>query len=293
MVSLNNDNTPQKIKAVFSDLDGTLFSPAHTVTERTQKAIEALNRCGVPFVVATGRPFADVFANLETTHLKPDFIITSNGSRVHNAKRELIFACDLNPESACHIFQLPENLDDEGYVSPTSPTRNIQYNLNCNDRWLTNERRNEIRAMFHPSLNYEEVDRMALTPEAIKGTHSMYGWGKHEDLVCLKKYIQRELPDVSTAFPLPHMLDCFPKGNDKGVAMRKVCEQLGISPSETIAFGDGMNDVQMLFEAGQGFVMSNAAPMVKEATKGLPVIGSNSEDAVAAKIEEFLAMGAF
>ncbi|KPA85360.1 haloacid dehalogenase-like hydrolase-like protein [Leptomonas pyrrhocoris] len=283
----------QKIKAVFTDLDGTLYNSEHTLSARTVKAIAALKERGIPFIVATGRPFPDVFANLETTGLKPDFIITSNGSRVHDANHELVFACDLNPESVCRIFQLPAELDDDGVVNPISPTRCIQYNLNCGARWLTNERRDEIRAMFHPSLNYEEVDRMAQTPETIKGTHSMYGWGKHEDLLCVQRYIQRELPDVSSAFPLPHILDCFPSGNHKGVAMRKVCEQLGITPRETIAFGDGMNDVQMLSEAGQGFVMANAAPMVREATKGLPVIGSNREDAVAAKIEELLEADAF
>lgn len=282
-----------KIKAVFSDLDGTLYNSHHTLAPRTSKAIAALKERGIPFIVATGRPFPDVFANLETTGLRPDFIITSNGSRVHDANHQLVFGCDLNPESACRIFQLPSCLDDDGFVNPTSPNRDIQYNLNCEDRWLTNERRDEIRRMFHPSLNYEEVDRMEQTPETIRGTHSMYGWGKHEDLLCVQRYIARELPDVASAFPLPHILDCFPMGNHKGIAMQKVCAKLGILPSETIAFGDGMNDVQMLREAGQGFVMSNAAPMVKEATKGLVMIGSNAEDAVAVKLEELLASGAF
>jgi Cof subfamily protein (haloacid dehalogenase superfamily) len=282
-----------KIKAVFSDLDGTLYNSQHTLTERTAKALAALKDRGIPFVVATGRAFPDVFANLETIGLKPDFIITSNGSRVHDARHELVFACDINPESVCHIFQLPAEMDDDGVVRPHSPTRKIQYNLNCDARWLTNESRDEIRAMFHPSLRCEEVDRMAQNPEALKGTHSMYAWGKHEDLLCVQRYVERELPDVSCAFPLPHILDFFPKGNHKGVAMQKVCEQLGILPSEVIAFGDGMNDVQMLHAVGQGYVMANAPPMVKEATKGLPVISSNSEDGVAAKIEELLAAGAF
>nr|ACS87867.1 haloacid dehalogenase-like hydrolase-like protein [Angomonas deanei] len=282
-----------KIKAVFTDLDGTLYNAQHTISDRTAKAIAALKKKGIPFIVATGRPFPDVFANLETTGLKPDFIITSNGSRVHDANHELVFARDLNPESVCRIFQLPTDLDDDGFVNPTSPNRDIQYNLNCNARWLTNERREEIRAMFHPSLNYEEVDPLEQTPETLSGTHSMYGWGKHEDLVCVQKFIARELPDVASAFPLPHILDCFPQGNHKGVAVQKVCEKLNISPSEVIAFGDGMNDVQMLKEVGQGFVMANAAPMVKEATRGLPIIGSNSEDAVAVKIEELMAADAF
>jgi Cof subfamily protein (haloacid dehalogenase superfamily) len=284
---------PQKIKAVFSDLDGTLYNSQHTVSPRTFKAIAALQAKGVPFIMATGRPFPDVFANLETMGLKPDFIITSNGSRVHDAMHDHVFGCDINPESVRRFFQLSPHLNDDGVVDPAAPARHIQLNLNYEDRWLTNECTEEVRAMYHPSLNYEQVNPKDFEAEMLAGTHSMYAWGKHEDLQCVKKFIERELPDVACAFPLPHILDCFPKGNHKAIAVQKVCDELGIDMAEAIAFGDGMNDVQMLHGVGQGYVMANAAPMVKEAMAGLPVIGTNNEDAVAAKIEELLAAGAF
>lgn len=284
---------PQKIKAVFSDLDGTLYNSKHTVSNRTFKAITALQAKGVPFIMATGRPFPDVFANLETTGLKPDFIITSNGSRVHDSMHDHVFGCDINPESVRRFFQLSLHLNDDGVVDAAAPVRHVQLNLNYEDRWLTNECTEEVRAMYHPSLNYEQVDPKSFTADMLVGTHSMYAWGKHEDLLCVKKFIERELPDVTCAFPLPYILDCFPKGNHKAIAVQKVCDELEIDMSEAIAFGDGMNDVQMLHEVGQGYVMANAAPMVKEAMKGLPVIGTNDDDAVAAKIEELLAADAF
>nr|ACS87866.1 haloacid dehalogenase-like hydrolase-like protein [Angomonas deanei] len=284
---------PQKIKAVFSDLDGTLYNAQHTVSQRTFKAVKALQDKGIPFIMATGRPFPDVFANLETTGLKPDFIITSNGSRVHDAMHDHVFGCDVNPESVERFFQLSMHLTDDGVVDASAPARSIQLNLNYEDRWLTNQCTDEVRAMYHPSLNYEQVDPTTFSAATLSGTHSMYAWGKHEDLLCVKKYIERELPDVTCAFPLPHILDCFPAGNHKAVAVQKVCDELGIDMKETIAFGDGMNDVQMLHGVGQGYVMDNAAPMVKEAMEGLPVIGTNNDDAVAVKLEELLAKGAF
>lgn len=284
---------PQKIKAVFSDLDGTLYNSQHTVSARTFKAITALQAKGVPFIMATGRPHPDVFANLETTGLKPDFIITSNGSRVHDAMHDHVFGVDVNPESVRRFFQLSPHLNEDGVVDPAAPERFLQMNLNYEDRWLTNKCTEEVRAMYHPSLNYEEVNPKDFDADMLMGTHSMYAWGKHEDLVCVKKFVERELPDVKCAFALPHILDCFPMGNHKAIAVQKVCDELEIDMDEVIAFGDGMNDIQMLHEVGQGYVMANAAPMVKEAMEGLPVIGRNDDDAVAAKLEELMAADAF
>ncbi|KPA85359.1 Haloacid dehalogenase-like hydrolase putativehaloacid dehalogenase-like hydrolase-like protein [Leptomonas pyrrhocoris] len=282
------------IKAVFVDMDGTLFDKRHRISPRSVEAIRALKAKGAFFIVATGRPFPDVFGTLGNANLHPDFIVTSNGSRVHDAQHETVFQCDLDAEAVCRIFQLSPHLTAEGVVDPAAPKRQIYYNVNCKDRWLTNECLSSVRAAFHPSYLYEQVDPMAFTPASLQGTHGIWVSGAHEDLNCVRKFIEREFDGVvSCTFALPHILDIFPAGMNKGVALARVCEKLSVSPSEAIAFGDGMNDLQMLRAAGHGFVMANAAPMVKEAATGLPVIDSNDNDGVAKKIEELLAAGAF
>ncbi|KPI88843.1 haloacid dehalogenase-like hydrolase-like protein [Leptomonas seymouri] len=282
------------IKAVFVDMDGTLFNSEHTISPRTIAAIHAVKEKGAYLIVATGRPFPDVFGNLDKASLQPDFIVTSNGSRIHDAKRSIVFQCDLSEEAVCRIFQLSPYLSEEGFVDTAAQKRQIYYNVNCNDRWFTNECLASVRAAFHPSFLYEQVDPMACTPESLKGTHSMWVRGMHADLQCVKNFIDREFAGiVSCTFALPHILDVFPAGMNKGVAMARVCENLGIKHSETIAFGDGMNDLQMLHAAGQGYVMGNAAPMVKAAAKDLPVIDSNNEEGVAKKLEDLLAAGSF
>ncbi|CAM39681.1 haloacid dehalogenase-like hydrolase-like protein [Leishmania braziliensis MHOM/BR/75/M2904] len=285
---------PAKIKAVFVDLDGTLFNSHHFISLRTATVIQALKERGVAFIVATGRPFPDVFGNLAKANLSPDFIITSNGARIHDARQNTLFAGDINTESVCRLFQLSPHLTDEGVVDPAVQARHILFNINCRDRWFTNECVAEVRAAFHPSFIYEQVDPMTQTTETLKGTHSMWIRGAHADLVCVKKYVDRELShEVTCTFALPHILDCFAKGINKGVAMRTVCTHIGIALSETIAFGDGMNDIQMLVEAGKGFVMGNAAEMVKQAAPELPVIPSNNEEGVAWQLEELLVADAF
>ncbi|KAG5500461.1 hypothetical protein JKF63_03554 [Porcisia hertigi] len=285
---------PLKIKAVFVDMDGTLLDSHHLISMRTVNVLHALKEQGVALIVATGRPYPDVFANLTKANLNPSFIITSNGARVHDAQHNTIFACDMNAESVCQLFQLPLRQTDDGVIDMRAPTPQISYNINCRDRWFTNKYIPEYTAAFHPSFRPEQVNPMEQTADTLKGTHSVWLRGAHTDLASVKQYVERELSDhIGCAFALPYVLDCFPAGMNKRLAMDKVCKHLGIHHGETIAFGDGMNDVELLTAAGQGFVMANAAEMVKQAAAHLPVIHSNDEDGVALKLEELLAADAF
>ena len=52
---------------------------------------------------------------------------------------------------------------------------------------------------------------------------------------------------------------------NKGVALKTICEKLGISLEETIAFGDNINDIPMLQCAGKGYAVDTARKETKEA----------------------------
>ena len=76
-----------------------------------------------------------------------------------------------------------------------------------------------------------------------------------------------------------------PEAN-KGSALMVLCEQLGIDRMESMAFGDGTNDITMIREAGIGVAMANAASEVLAVADR--VTASNDEDGVALVIEELL-----
>lgn len=59
--------------------------------------------------------------------------------------------------------------------------------------------------------------------------------------------------------------EIIPRNVDKGQAMSQVCEYLGRSLTDTVAFGDSMNDLEMIQCAGVGIAMGNACPELKEA----------------------------
>lgn len=75
-------------------------------------------------------------------------------------------------------------------------------------------------------------------------------------------------------------------GVSKGHALESVAKQLGFTLKDCIAFGDGMNDVEMLSMAGKGCIMANAHQRLKDTLPELEVIGSNAEDAVPATLRK-------
>ncbi|MFL6558826.1 MAG: HAD family hydrolase, partial [Bacillus sp. (in: firmicutes)] len=57
-----------------------------------------------------------------------------------------------------------------------------------------------------------------------------------------------------------HSYDVIRDSVNKGYGIQVVLEQLGINKESSIAFGDGMNDKEMLQTVGEGFAMGNGHP---------------------------------
>ena len=68
--------------------------------------------------------------------------------------------------------------------------------------------------------------------------------------------------------------------------MRKLCDILGVSPEETMAFGDAGNDLQMLSYVKWSFAMDNASDEAKAAARYLTA--SNDQDGVALAVEKYV-----
>jgi len=59
-----------------------------------------------------------------------------------------------------------------------------------------------------------------------------------------------------------HWVDLMPRGVDKGVAVRRLQQELGVSAAQTVAFGDYLNDLEMLDASTWSFAMAEAHPEV-------------------------------
>ncbi|HEX3033153.1 MAG TPA: HAD hydrolase family protein, partial [Bacillota bacterium] len=110
------------------------------------------------------------------------------------------------------------------------------------------------------------------------------------DIEPLKAEFQRQLGDmIVVAESKPGYLEINDPAVNKGTALKFIASSLNIEPQEIMAFGNGINDIEMLRYAGWGVAVSNSAVEVQEAAR--LVTGSNDEEGVADALEKYVLGG--
>ena len=95
-----------------------------------------------------------------------------------------------------------------------------------------------------------------------------------------------EIPEIEVSGSLKSDLEVNARGVNKGNALLKLGEILGIAKEEIMAFGDASNDFSMIEKAGSGVAMANAERELKEVADYIAY--SNDEEGVARFIEEYV-----
>jgi Cof subfamily protein (haloacid dehalogenase superfamily) len=95
--------------------------------------------------------------------------------------------------------------------------------------------------------------------------------------------------DCRGQFSLANYLEITHQGVDKATALLALGQQLGITPAEMVAIGDGENDVAMLRLVALGIAMGNASSRVQAVADW--VTDTNNRDGVAVAIERLQTIG--
>lgn len=258
-------------KLVVSDLDGTLLTPEHRIGDYTLRVLRRLRDRGVNLILASGRHFHDIRAVSAILRSRA-YTIAANGAAVYDGNGELIEMAAIDP------FCLDFLISDAAFSA-------VHKNLYRIQDWVVE--RHEPRLLdYHveSGFAYRVVDFSAMEPEPVL---KVFYYGKPLELVELQDYIVEQCgAQVATTFALPFTLEVMAGGVSKGAALERVRERLQLDVSEVIAFGDGLNDLEMLRTAGTGVLMGNADPQLKAALPGNPVIGCPEDEAVARHLED-------
>ena len=230
------------IKAAFFDIDGTLLSfQTHSVSPGTVRAFDALHRKGVRTFISSGRPKV-LIPEMPLTF---DGYITMNGAYCFTADRVLL----RNP--------IPQEESDRWLHYA------IQEGL-CT--MIFTEHEMFINRLDDPVANAIH-DQLEFTMPPQIDTHEML----HREVFQIIAVMPGER-DGEVAALLPHcrlprwhpqFTDIVGSGNSKASGIQSILDHYGIDPAETIAFGDGGNDIEMLEYCGIGVAMGNATEEVK------------------------------
>jgi len=145
---------------------------------------------------------------------------------------------------------------------------------------------------------YTEYDKKltGLRQVVVENFRAMVGGGCHKLLIPgdpillapLEKLFRAYLDDDVTLFTSkPYFLEILPARTDKGTALARVAEFLGIRREEVLAVGDSMNDEAMLRWAGTGVAMVNGDDRIK-AIADFVTERTNDDDGIAEVIEKYV-----
>ena len=253
------------IKAVFFDIDGTLVSfKTHRVPDSAKRAIAALRAKGVRVFIASGRQLLAI-NNLED--LQFDGYVTLNGGYCIVGE-QVIYKHSMPSEDMVSLVQYMEERED-------FPCIFVHENAFCIN--YTDERTDEVFRL----LNFPQPPPLPLREAATGDIFQLVAFFTKEQ----EKAIMAVMPHCEATRWNPLFSDVIPKGSSKQVGVDKMLDYFGISLDESMAFGDGENDVLMLKHVGIGVAMGNAEDEVKRAADY--VTDSVDEDGVEKALRHF------
>ena len=259
----------QKIKLLFLDVDGTLVSfNTHQIPASTVEAIRKAHENGVKIIIATGR-CRKIINNLTAIEPYIDGYSCTNGS--YNSIEGKEVSC--YPIAEDDVLKVLEKADRDRKACTVSGKENV-----------TVVGRD---AQFHQM--FVEMHDIPYFAGELPPLDVVMAEGVTELTVFFDKdegdKIMSELVNCESSRWYPTFMDITAKGVNKGQAVRDVARYLGVSIAETMAIGDGDNDVPMIQAAGIGVAMGNSTDDVK--SKADFVTDSIDEDGLANALKHF------
>lgn len=242
------------------------------------------------------------------------FAVTSNGACIYNEMNERIYEASIAPQLCKELYRMfaedPDininvfrGVDEEerrraGYINPSD-----QGEDKASEEWVSRYPSDLEAALYKESKFTFRVVPDIETNFPVDHVNEIFflcydlekSRRAEKAIAERMEQLRREFglaESVRVAPSAPYCLDVIPSAVSKASALEHVLQALSLTMGDCVAFGDGLNDVEMLSSAGKGFIMGNANPRLKDHLPHLEVIGTNDEEAVAHKLQELFGLDA-
>ncbi|HSP75958.1 MAG TPA: Cof-type HAD-IIB family hydrolase [Cryobacterium sp.] len=272
---MNHPAEPSDIRLIVTDMDGTLLDDDGNVPEAFWPLLGDLHRAGILFVPASGRQYQTlhgIFGEHEGL-----IYIAENGTNVVQDGVSI----DLEPVEPAIIAPIVDWVRrtaaagaDLGVVVCGARSAYIERS----DEWFVSQVRRyyaavEVVTDVHAAALDDVVLKLAIYDPAQAETRSgpaLRGLDLPSEVVVSGE----------------NWVDVMRQGANKGRALERLQLQLGISRAQTMAFGDTLNDAEMLDAAGHSSAMANGHPSIR--ARAVNIAPSNSEAGVISSIHAAL-----
>ncbi|MFI5504392.1 Phosphatase YbjI [Corynebacterium kutscheri] len=251
-------------RLVVSDMDGTLLNNDHAIPDSFWPLLDELHLRGITFAPASGRQLFTL--QEQFSRAKNISFIAENGTVVYH-QGKIISLTALDKECVIKLL-------DTFYAHP-----DMEWGLIlC--------RADGAYIQHNDSAFLTEYTRYYAKLTAVEDLYSMV----NDEVIKIAIY---SVPDAETAaYPLfaqsaqqvnisvsgAHWIDVMNPNANKGIALQQLAQAMDIPITQTLAFGDFLNDLELIQTAGTSYAMDNAHPHIKEIADF--IAPSNAEEGV-------------
>lgn len=241
------------LKLIVSDIDGTLLPYGQTaISPALFGLIRRLRAAGILFCPASGRQYHSLRTLFAPVADEVCFLCENGGVIFGPGTEERAPVLSKTAMPRSDALALSHDIMDIPACAVMISGQNVSYVCGCEESFvhqLENVQGNLVTRVARVEDISEDILKVtAFCPENLDGPAAILGprWGE--------TYHMAEAGPVWLDFGLAN----------KGSGLLGLCRALGIDPAETAAFGDNWNDVSMLEAAGTAWLMSTAAPALRE-----------------------------
>ena len=264
------------VKIIFSDMDGTLLTSGNNLPEGFDAAMAELKRRNVIFAPASGRQYYSLLKSFEK--YRDEFLFLAENGTLVMYKGEEVCSSPLGFEAARKVLRATEGFENilrvycgkkDAYLRREQDTPEFHAEL---DKYYTHNgvvdsfyELNDIPlkiALFDPTANAKEniYDKLTQFYDSLQVVLSSDYW-----------------------------VDVMSPGINKGEAVKNIQRIMNFKREECAAFGDYLNDYEMMQAVDYGFAMTNAHPDLKKIARF--ETESNDEAGVLIGIRRLIAYG--
>lgn len=229
-------------KILFFDVDGTLYNSEKVMPDSAKEALLQARRNGYEIAIATGRAPFMIDSLIEELDIQT--YVTFNGQYVVY-QGEVVYANGIAKEELAKIIAFGEARNEPVVF--------------LDDKQM-------IASVGEHKMVSESLDTLKYPYPALDSSYYM----QHEVYQTLIFMEEKDEHLYRTAFPNVEFVrwhryscDILPKGGSKAAGIEKVLSRMGLTLADAIAFGDGMNDIEMLEAVGTSVAMGNGHEKVK------------------------------
>ncbi len=252
-------------KAVFFDIDGTLLShKTNSIPASALEAIRQLRKQGIPVFLATGRHRSHLESLPPLRELEYDGAVSLNGGYCYDARGRIFHNPICREDIAALLSWLDANPTPCGFTEEDRTYVNFY-----------NDRVHQVHDAIHtPLLPLGDLRRGLDFP-----VYQILLYLYAEDPVppCM--------PHTRTTRWFTGGVDIIPAEGGKALGIQAVLDHYGIDKAETMAFGDGDNDLDMFGAVGFSVAMGNAVPQLIAAADH--VTADVDDDGIAKALRHF------